>query len=113
MKSLMKFVLAAVLFATTFTADADLVLGHFRSNGTYVAPYCRSGGSSLKSNFGSGYVYRNPYAAAPSVGVKGYYRDNQTFVSPHSRTAPNSTVTDNLNYRGFGTVRVPRGTYGW
>ena len=57
----------------------------------------RSYGSS------SGYVYRNPYAAYPSVHVRGYYRSTGTYVAPHVRTAPNWTATDNLSYRGYGT----------
>ena len=34
------------------------------------------------------------------VFVNGYYKSNGTFVAPHYRTAPNNTLTDNLNYRG-------------
>lgn len=56
----------------------------------------------------SGYVYRNPYAAYPSVGVRGYTNFDGTYVVPHYRTPANHTVTDNLSYRGYGTVRVPR-----
>jgi hypothetical protein len=37
----------------------------------------------------SGYVYRNPYAAYPSVHVRGYYRSTGTYVAPHVRTGPN------------------------
>ena len=43
--------------------------------------------------------------------VNGYYRSNGTYVAPHVRTAPNATVTDNLSYRGYGTVRVPKSSY--
>ena len=32
------------------------------------------------------------------------------WVSGYSRA--NNTMTDNLNYRGYGTVRVPRSTLG-
>ena len=53
----------------------------------------------------SGYVYRNPYAATPSVSVPGYIRSNGTYVAPHVRTAPNRTVTDNLSYRGYSTAK--------
>ena len=60
-----------------------------------------------------GYVYRNPYAASPSVSVQGYTRTDGTFVAPYYRTYPNSTVTDNLSYRGYGTIRVPRSSLGW
>ena len=63
--------------------------------------------------YSSGYVYRNPYAAYPSVHVRGYYRSTGTYVAPHVRTAPNWTVTDNLSYRGYGTIRVPKSSYRW
>jgi hypothetical protein len=58
------------------------------------------------------YVYRNPYAATPSVGVHSYIRRDGTYVPSHFRTSPNWTPTDNLNYRGYGTIRVPRGLSG-
>ena len=117
MKTLIKFALAAAMLISTLTAQAGWVSGHYRSNGTYVAPYYRSDYGSLGRSYGysssSGYVYRNPYAAYPSVHVHGYYRGNGTYVAPYVRTAPNWTVTDNLSYRGFGTVRVPRHSTGW
>jgi hypothetical protein len=87
--------------------------GYYRSSGTYVAPHYRSNAGSLGSSPSSGYVYRNPYAGYPSVDVRGYYRSNGTYVAPHVRTPANNTVTDNLNYRGFGTVRVPKYSLGW
>ena len=80
----------------------------------YVAPYYRSDYGSLGRSYGyspsdnSGYVYRNPCAAYPSVHVRGYYRSSGTYVAPYVRTAPNWTVSDNLSYRGYGTIRVPR-----
>src|SRR5512136_293989 len=110
MKTLTKFGLATLMLITTLTAQAGWVSGYYRSNGTYVAPYYRSDYGSLGGSYGysssynSGYVYRNPYAAYPSVHVRGYYRSNGTYVAPHVRTPPNNTVTDNLSYRGYGTV---------
>jgi hypothetical protein len=94
MKILAKLVLALTLLITAGDARADWVSGHFRSNGTYVAPYYRSSYGSLggsprfsyatpyyRSAYGSpglgsssSYVYRNPYAADPSVNVSGYPR---------------------------------------
>lgn len=116
MKILNKLALIAAVLTTAATAQAEWVSGHFRSNGAYVAPYYRSG-SGLLGSSGSGasssYVYRNPFAASPSVRVDGYTRDNGIYVAPHVRTAPNRTLTDNLNYRGYGTVRTPRSLYGW
>ena len=110
MKTLTKLALAAMMLITTLTAQAGWVSGHYRSSGTYVAPYYRSDSVSVGYSYGSssGYVYRNPYAAYPSVHVRGYYRSTGTYVAPHVRTAPNGTVTDNLSYRGYGTIRVPR-----
>ena len=115
MKALIKFALAAVMLITTLTAQAGWVSGYYRSSGTYVAPYYRSDYGSVRHSYGSssGYVYRNPYAAYPSVQVNGYYRSTGTYVAPHVRTAPNGTVTDNLSYRGYGTIRVPKSSYGW
>lgn len=118
MKTLRNIILTAVLLTTALAAKAEWVSGHFRSNGTYVAPYYRSdygslGGGSRSLSGDSGYVYRNPYAANPSVHVDGYYRSSGTYVLPYRRTAPNDTLTDNLNYRGYGTIRVPRDSYEW
>ncbi len=109
--------LVAVLLAACSSLQAGSVRGYFRSNGTYVAPHYRSsygslGGSSslggLGSTSSSGFYYRNPYSAYPSVSVDGYTRGNGTYVLPHYRTPANDTITDNLNYRGYGTIRVPR-----
>jgi hypothetical protein len=113
MQTLRKFALATMLLITTLTAQAGWVSGHYRSSGTYVAPYYRSDYGSVGRSCGSssGYVYRNPYAAYPSVNVSGYSRSTGTYVAPHVRTAPNSTVTDNLSYRGYGTIRVPKSSY--
>jgi hypothetical protein len=115
MKALIKFALAAMMLITTLTAQAGGVRGYYRSSGTYVAPYYRSDSGSVGRSYGSssGYVYRNPYAAYPSVHVRGYYHSTGTYVAPHVRTAPNWTVTDNLSYRGYGTIRVPKSSSGW
>jgi len=114
MKILKTIVLAAMMLTSALAAQAGPVSGHYRSNGTYVAPYYRSGYGSLGRGTASsrGYVYRNPYAAYPSVHVREYYRSSGTYVWPHVRTAPNWTVTDNLSYRGYGTMRVPRYSLG-
>jgi len=101
MKTLIKFVLAAILLVSTVATQAGPVRGYYRSNGTYVAPSFRSSYGSLGASAGSGYVYRNPYAAYPSVSVRGYYRSTGTYVAPHVRTPANNTVTDNLSYRGY------------
>src|SRR5437016_11220426 len=118
MKTFKRLLFVATMLAGMMSAQADWVSGHFRSNGTYVAPYYRStsgslGGYSGYSPSSRDYVYRNPYAAYPSVHVHGYYRSSGTYVAPHVRTAPNWTRTDNLSYRRYGTIRVPRSTSGW
>ena len=115
MNILTKFALAAMMLITTLTAQAGWVNGYYRSNRTYVAAYYRSDSGSVGRSYGSssGYVYRNPYAAYPSVHVRGYYRSTGTYVAPHVRTAPNWTVKDNLSYRGYGTIRVPKSSYRW
>jgi hypothetical protein len=108
MKMLIKLVFVAALLFCGLTADAGSVRGYYRSNGTYVAPYFRSNYGSVGGGYQPAYIYRNPYAAYPSVTVRGYTRNNGTFVMPYVRTPANDTVTDNLSYRGYGTVRVPR-----
>ena len=115
MQILRKFALAAIMLITTLTAQAGEVRGYYRSSGTYVAPHYRSDSGSVGRSYNSspGYVYRNPYAASPSVSVGGYYRSTGTYVAPHVRTAPNGTVTDNLSYRDYGTIRVPKSSHGW
>ena len=118
MKLLKNLALAAVMLCSTLAAQAEWVNGYYRSTGTYVAAHYRAdsghlGCGSGHSSSSYGYVYRNPYAAYPSVRVRGYIRASGTYVAPYRRTAPNHTVTDNLSYRGFGTVRVPKTSYGW
>ncbi len=113
MKTLIKFVLAAVLLVSTVATQAGAVRGYYRSNDTYVAPHFRSDYGSSGLTYNRDYVYRNPYAAYPSVHVRGYYRSSGTYVVPYVRTPANATVTDNLSYRGYGTIRVPRSSSGW
>ena len=91
MKTLTKLTLAVTMLITAVSANAQ----------SYYS------GSSRDN------PYRNPYAGTPSVRVHDYFRRDGTYVSPHFRTSPNWTPTDNLNYRGNGTIRVPRGLSGW
>lgn len=118
MKTLTKLALAAVILTTAVAAQAGWVNGYTRSNGTYVSGHYRSDSGSLGGYSGStsssrNYTYQNPYAAYPSVSVNGYTRNDGATVLPYYRTPANNTATDNLNYRGYGTVRVPRNSYGW
>ena len=114
MKTLTKLALAAVILTTAVATQAEWVSGYTRSNGTYVSGHYRSDTSSLGgySSSSRDYTYQNPYAASPSVSVSGYTRNDGTTVLPYNRTPANNTMTDNLNYRGYGTVRVPRSTFG-
>jgi hypothetical protein len=114
MKNLIKLALAVAVLCPALAAQAGWVNGYTRRDGTYVSSYYRSdyGSPGGYSSSSRDYVYRNPYAAYPSVNVRGYYRSNGTYVAPHVRTAPNDTVTDNLSYRGFGTIRVPKSSLG-
>jgi hypothetical protein len=118
MKIITKLIIAAAIVISSFAAQAGWVSGYYRSNGTFVAPYSRADYGSLVDYSGySGssrdYVYRNPYAAYPSVHVNGYMRADGVTVLPYYRTPPNDTLTDNLSYRGFGTIRVPRYSTAW
>jgi hypothetical protein len=108
MKSLRLIALTALALSTAFAAEAGTVSGYTRSNGTYVAPHYRASAGSLSSGSSAGYVYRNPYAATPSVSVGSYTKTSGTVVATHVRTPANTTPTDNLNYRGFGTIRTPK-----
>jgi hypothetical protein len=106
MKIITKLIIAAAIVITSFAAQAGWVSGYYRNNGTFVAPYYRADYGSLVGYSGysassRNYVYRNPYAAYPSVHVSGYTR------------ADGVTVLPNLSYRGFGTIRVPRYSTGW
>lgn len=112
MKALKSILIALAAVTAAVSLQAGEVSGYFRSNGTYVAPYYRSDAGSFGRSSSSAYVYRNPYAATPSVSVRGYYRSSGTYVAPHVRTAPNWTKTDNLSYRGYGTIRVPKSSLG-
>ena len=82
MKTLTKIVLALVLFATALAARAEWVNGYTRTDGTYVSGHYRS-------------------TPSPSWSTLPTYRSTLSYPA-------NRTVTDNLSYRGYGTVRVRR-----
>ena len=75
-----------------------MVSGYVRSNGTYVAPHYRSDYDTSSGRASSLDLYRNPYAADPSVRVEGYTRSSGKYVAPYVRTPANDTETDNLSY---------------
>ena len=69
MKILNKPALAAVLLSSTLAAQADWVSSHFRSNGTYVAPY-----------------YRTPANGTPydNLSYRGYPSQQPGYISPRT-----------------------------
>ena len=69
MKILTNIALAAVLLCPVLAANAQTVRGHFRSNGTYVAPY-----------------YRTPANGTPydNLSYRGYPSQQPGYVSPRS-----------------------------
>ena len=103
MKTLVTIILGVTLFSTAAQAK-----GGRSSHSSSGASSYRSSSGSHSSSRSSAYVYRNPHAAYPSVGVRGYSKSNGTAVMPHYRTPANNTVTDNLSYRGFGIFRMFR-----
>src|SRR5215510_15165870 len=62
-------IIASALLAVSVTSRADWVSGHFRSNGTYVAPY-----------------YRTPANGIPydNLSYKGYPSQQPGYISPRS-----------------------------
>ncbi len=111
MKILIKLILAAVLLATGLNTEARGGGGGHSRGGSSGAGGYRSSHSSSSHGASSTYVYRNPYAAYPSVKVRGYRKTDGTTVQPYVRPPANDTLKDNLSYRGYGTIRVPR-SYG-
>lgn len=103
MKTLNKLALAAVILCATFATQAASGRSGYSSSSYGLSGSSRS----------SGYVYRNPYAAYPSVRVSGFEKSSGTTVLPYVRTPANSTTTDNLSYRGYGTVRTSKNALGW
>ena len=98
MHLLTKLALSAALLAMTSAAEArGGGSGASRSSGAnYRASSSNSSGGSR-----SAYIYRNPYAAHPSVRVRDYTRSSGTYVERHVRTPANGTPYDNLSYRGY------------
>lgn len=91
---------AALLVAGAATAQVH-VQGHYRSNGTYVAPHTRSSPDSSVYNNRSyqapsytAPTYRAPaplYTAPPAPRtnmVSGYVRRDGTYVAPYLRSSP-------------------------
>src|SRR3989441_4907679 len=69
MKTLTKLALAAVMLTSACAAQADWVSGHFRSNGTYVAPYYRTpaNGTPYDNLSYHGYPSQQPGYTSPRL----------------------------------------------
>ena len=79
-RSTMKTIIAIAL-ATTFAAPVladQIVKGHVRSDGTYVAPYVRSTPNSVQSDNYSTKGNTNPY-----TGDRGSQRDTTYDYKPY------------------------------
>ena len=88
MKTLTQIALIAAVLTTAAAARAEWVGGHFRSSGTYVAPY-----------------YRTPANGSPydNLSCRGYPSQQPGYVSP--RTYDYGTVRPLPAYPSTGYVR--------
>ena len=68
MKRTSTLILVTGLLSAAFATQAEIVRGHFRSNGTYVMPY-----------------YRTPANGTPydNLSYRGYPSQQPDYVSPH------------------------------
>ncbi|MBI5387041.1 MAG: hypothetical protein HZA90_20395 [Verrucomicrobia bacterium] len=97
MKTLTQIALLAAVLTTAAAARAEWVGGHFRSSGTYVAPY-----------------YRTPANGSPydNLSYRGYPSQQPGYISP--RTYDFGTVRPLPAYPSTGTVRpLYRNPYGF
>src|SRR6266702_1923346 len=83
MTTLAKLALAALMLTTAFAAQADWVNGHFRSNGTYVAPY-----------------YRTPANGIPydNLSYRGYPSQQPCYISPRKFGLDSSFTLPNYDF---------------
>jgi hypothetical protein len=94
--------LAAVVLATLVVgalaevATAQIyVRGHFRSNGTYVAPYYPSSpGANFYNNFSGTYV--TPYSPS-NLNVNSYNNPSGTYVAPYPPSNPGGNISNSPN----------------
>ena len=97
MKKLTEIALIAAVLTTAAAARAEWVSGHFRSSGTYVAPY-----------------YRTPANGSPydNLSYRGYPSQQPGYISP--RTYDFGTVHTLPAYSGTSYVRpLSRNPYGF
>ena len=78
MKTLTKLALTLTILTTAVAAQAQVVRGYLRSNGTYVAPY-----------------YRTPANGTPfdNLSYPGYPSQQPGYVSPRHEFGMDSTFT--------------------
>jgi hypothetical protein len=99
MKMLTKLALAAVILTTAVAAQAGTARGHFRNNGTYVAPHYRTPANSTPyDNFSyRGYPSQQPgYFSSSSYGCRSYSLTPSTFSGT-------STTYGNTTYHNYGS----------
>ena len=99
MKTLTKIAFAALMFTTAFAAQAEMVNGHFRANGTYVNSY-----------------YRTPANGTPydNLSYRGYPSQQPGYVSPRSYgvDSGSSRLTPMPNYGSYNLSTMPRPSMG-
>ena len=78
MKTLTKLALALTILTTAVVTQAEIVRGHFRSNGTYVMPY-----------------YRTPANGTPfdNLSYRGYPSQQPGYTSPRHQFGIDPTYT--------------------
>ncbi|MEQ1893761.1 MAG: hypothetical protein ABL998_14550 [Planctomycetota bacterium] len=127
-KRFLGWLLASLLLLGHLVHAQVHVRGHYRKDGTYVAPHYRSAPDGSFSNNWSTYGNVNPYTGvagtkvSPPQGygadvyVQGYARQDGTHVRPHHRSAPdgnplnNWSTSGNVNpYTGEQGQRIVRG----
>jgi len=79
MKTLTKLALALAILTTAVAAQAEIVHGHFRSNGTYVAPYYRTPANGIPFDNLS---YRGYPSQQPGYVSPRHYGSDSTFTLP-------------------------------
>lgn len=93
--------------ANTFNYKSNTPIIKYKSPDTYKSNIIEynlpetNAANYTHSNYSQKHDYKNPNSNTNIVHVKGYYRSNGTYVEPYIRTAPNSTKSDNFNYKGW------------
>jgi hypothetical protein len=92
MNTLAKLSLVAVTLFATATAQAEMVSGYLRQNGTYVAPYYRTqaNGTPYDNLSYRGYRSQQPGYVSPSASS---YGSTSGFRSGYSRRAANDSTS--------------------